>query len=93
MRNWDYRYAWLRDAAFVLYALLRIGFTEEAARFMDWLEERCREATGEHPLQIVYGICGPTCGGCSTGSPRTGIARTRASGRRAAAGATSSTPR
>ncbi len=58
VRNWDYRYAWLRDAAFVLYALLRIGFTEEAARFMDWLEERCREATGEHPLQIVYGIDG-----------------------------------
>jgi len=58
VRNWDYRYSWLRDAAFVLYALLRIGFTEEAARFMDWLEERCREAGGEHPLQIVYGIDG-----------------------------------
>ena len=37
-RNWDYRYTWIRDAAFTLYALLRIGFTEEAARFRDWLE-------------------------------------------------------
>ena len=36
-RNWDYRYTWIRDAAFTLYALLRLGFTEEAAAFMDWL--------------------------------------------------------
>ena len=43
-RNWDYRYTWIRDAAFTLYALLRIGFTEEAAAFMGWLEARCREA-------------------------------------------------
>jgi len=33
-RNWDYRYTWLRDAAFTLYGLLRIGFTDEAAQFM-----------------------------------------------------------
>src|SRR5207247_1295764 len=43
-RNWDYRYTWIRDAAFTLYALLRIGFTEEAARFKDWLEHRWRKA-------------------------------------------------
>ena len=41
-RNWDYRYTWIRDAAFTLYGLLRIGFTEEAARFLDWLEARWR---------------------------------------------------
>ena len=58
VRNWDYRYAWIRDAAFTLYALLRIGFTEEAGRFMDWLEARCREAGGDPPLQIVYGVDG-----------------------------------
>jgi GH15 family glucan-1,4-alpha-glucosidase len=59
-RNWDYRYTWIRDAAFSLYALLRLGFTEEAAAFMDWLRERFREPrTGElGPLQIMYGIDG-----------------------------------
>ncbi|MBI1853993.1 MAG: glycoside hydrolase family 15 protein [Planctomycetes bacterium] len=57
-RNWDYRYAWIRDAAFTLYGLLRIGFTEEAAGFMDWLGQRAREAGGDQPLQIVYGIDG-----------------------------------
>jgi GH15 family glucan-1,4-alpha-glucosidase len=57
-RNWDYRYTWLRDAAFTLYGLLRIGFTEEAARFMDWLEARCRELEPDGSLQIMYGIDG-----------------------------------
>jgi GH15 family glucan-1,4-alpha-glucosidase len=36
-RNWDYRYAWIRDAAFSVYALRRIGLTEEAARFLAWV--------------------------------------------------------
>jgi GH15 family glucan-1,4-alpha-glucosidase len=36
-RNWDYRYTWIRDAAFTVYAFLRIGFKEEAAAFIDWL--------------------------------------------------------
>jgi GH15 family glucan-1,4-alpha-glucosidase len=58
IRNWDYRYTWMRDAAFTLYGLLRIGFTEEAAQFMGWLEARCREDRGDPPLQIVYGIDG-----------------------------------
>jgi GH15 family glucan-1,4-alpha-glucosidase len=59
-RNWDYRYTWIRDAAFSLYALLRLGFTEEAGAFMDWLRERFREPrAGETgPLQIMYGIDG-----------------------------------
>lgn len=57
-RNWDYRYTWLRDAAFTIYAFLRIGFTDEAAAFMGWLEQRCREASDREGLQIVYGIDG-----------------------------------
>jgi GH15 family glucan-1,4-alpha-glucosidase len=59
-RNWDYRYTWIRDAAFSIYALLRLGFTEEAAAFMDWLTERTGETEGraEGPLQIMYGIDG-----------------------------------
>src|ERR671925_1024739 len=35
-RNWDYRFTWIRDAAFSLFALLRLGFTQEAAAFMTW---------------------------------------------------------
>jgi GH15 family glucan-1,4-alpha-glucosidase len=57
-RNWDYRYTWIRDAAFTLYGLLRVGFTEEAARFMRWLEARCHERNEDGSLQIVYGIDG-----------------------------------
>src|SRR5690242_7712644 len=59
-RNWDYRYTWIRDAAFSLYALLRIGFTEEAAAFMEWLRERFTEQRPAElgPLQIMYGIDG-----------------------------------
>ncbi|HLB04350.1 MAG TPA: glycoside hydrolase family 15 protein [Gaiellaceae bacterium] len=59
-RNWDYRYTWIRDAAFSLYALLRLGFTEEAEAFMGWLTDRLRERmAGESgPLQTMYRIDG-----------------------------------
>jgi pentatricopeptide repeat protein len=57
-RNWDYRYTWIRDAAFTLYGLLRIGFTEEAEAFMHWLEMRCDEANPDGSLQLMYGIDG-----------------------------------
>jgi GH15 family glucan-1,4-alpha-glucosidase len=59
-RNWDYRYTWIRDAAFSLYALLRLGFSEEAAAFMSWLTDRTREwkIGPSGPLQIMYGIDG-----------------------------------
>jgi GH15 family glucan-1,4-alpha-glucosidase len=59
-RNWDYRYTWIRDAAFSLYALLRLGFTEEAASFMSWLTDRFQEerSAAAGPLQIMYGIDG-----------------------------------
>jgi GH15 family glucan-1,4-alpha-glucosidase len=57
-RNWDYRYTWIRDASFTLYALMRLGYTEEAAAFMRWSEERCRGMSASGPLQVVYGIDG-----------------------------------
>jgi GH15 family glucan-1,4-alpha-glucosidase len=59
-RNWDYRYTWVRDAAFSMYALLRLGFTEEAQAFITWLTDRFGETDyGEGgPLQIMYGIDG-----------------------------------
>jgi len=57
-RNWDYRYTWIRDAAFTIYGLLRVGFTEEAREFMQWLEKRCHELEPDGSLQIMYGING-----------------------------------
>ena len=57
-RNWDYRYTWIRDSAFTLYGLLRIGFTEEAQAFMQWLGARAGEVEADGTLQIVYGIDG-----------------------------------
>ena len=57
-RNWDYRYTWIRDAAFSVYGLLRIGLTEEAGRFMDWLQDRCAESGEDGTLRIMYGIDG-----------------------------------
>ena len=42
-RNWDYRYTWIRDASFTLYALSRLGFESESKAFVKWLEDRCKE--------------------------------------------------
>jgi GH15 family glucan-1,4-alpha-glucosidase len=57
-RNWDYRYAWLRDASFTVYSLMRLGFLEEAASFMDWLQKRCEMATAERDVMIMYTVDG-----------------------------------
>jgi GH15 family glucan-1,4-alpha-glucosidase len=59
-RNWDYRYAWVRDSAFAVYALLRLGFDEEAEAFMGFLTQHIdrRENGPSGPLQIMYGIDG-----------------------------------
>ncbi|ANW65429.1 glucoamylase [Mycobacterium sp. djl-10] len=68
-RNWDYRYVWIRDAAFSLYALLRLGFIDEANAFVRWLSERLGQegrgggkgpADGADlgPLRVLYDIDG-----------------------------------
>ncbi|MET7933066.1 glycoside hydrolase family 15 protein [Streptomyces sp. NPDC005322] len=58
-RNWDYRYVWIRDAAFCIYALLRLGFTQEAEAFVRFLSENVHLRKGPSgPLQIMYGIDG-----------------------------------
>jgi GH15 family glucan-1,4-alpha-glucosidase len=57
-RNWDYRYTWIRDAAFTTYALLRIGFTDEAAAFMKFIEARCHELNSDGSMQIMFRIDG-----------------------------------
>ncbi len=56
VRNWDYRFCWLRDATFTLYALLSSGYTEEARAWREWL----LRAIAGHPqeVQVVYGISG-----------------------------------
>jgi GH15 family glucan-1,4-alpha-glucosidase len=61
-RNWDYRYLWVRDAAFCVYALLRLGFAGEAEAFMMFLAAhvKLRGGGASGPLQIMYGIDGRT---------------------------------
>jgi GH15 family glucan-1,4-alpha-glucosidase len=61
-RNWDYRYLWIRDAAYCIYALLRLGFDGEAEAFMRFLAQQVplRAASAPSPLQIMYGVDGRT---------------------------------
>lgn len=58
VRNWDYRFTWLRDGTFTLYALIRLGFVEEAEAFIDWLKGRLSGDAQRGPLQVMYGIDG-----------------------------------
>jgi GH15 family glucan-1,4-alpha-glucosidase len=59
-RNWDYRYTWVRDGSFSVYALLGLGYQDEAAAFARWLRERAEESAGDAsgPLKIMYRIDG-----------------------------------
>ncbi len=58
VRNWDYRFCWIRDASFLLYAMMRLGHMEEAEAFMRWIEARCGELAPDGSLQVLYGIDG-----------------------------------
>jgi GH15 family glucan-1,4-alpha-glucosidase len=59
-RNWDYRYTWIRDGSFPIYALLGLGYVEEAAAFGVWLRDRVQEQAGQDsgPLKIMYRVDG-----------------------------------
>ena len=59
-RNWDYRYTWIRDGSFSIYALLGLGYKEEAAAFGKWLKARATEQAGHGsgPLKIMYRVDG-----------------------------------
>jgi GH15 family glucan-1,4-alpha-glucosidase len=58
-RNWDYRFTWIRDAAFSVYALVRLGFTEEAAGFVNWLQHYVgKRSHAGVPLPTVFTIYG-----------------------------------
>jgi GH15 family glucan-1,4-alpha-glucosidase len=58
VRNWDYRYTWLRDASFTLYALIRLGFVDETESFIDWIKDRLGDDAQRGPLQVMYGVDG-----------------------------------
>lgn len=59
-RNWDYRYTWMRDSAFMLYAFMRLGYRDEAEQFFQWLRRHIKvEAeNGVSPMKVMYGIDG-----------------------------------
>jgi len=61
-RNWDYRFTWVRDASFTINALLGLGFVEEAAAFLRWLNDRIVDEAGADsgPLKIMYRVDGST---------------------------------
>ena len=58
IRNWDYRYTWIRDASFTIYALLKLGYRKEAREFMNWVEQQCRDIGEAGNLSLMYGIDG-----------------------------------
>ncbi len=59
-RNWDYRYTWIRDSSFSIYALLGLGYNEEAVAFGQWLRQRVTDQAGDKsgPLKIMYRVDG-----------------------------------
>ncbi|KAF8316814.1 Six-hairpin glycosidase [Clavulina sp. PMI_390] len=57
-RNWDYRYSWIRDSSFTLYALIRLGFTKEASAFVEFIFGRLKHKNPDGSLQIMYTIHG-----------------------------------
>lgn len=59
-RNWDYRYNWIRDSAFMVYALIRLGFTSEANDYLDWVCRYVEDLNPDGSMQIMYKLDGGT---------------------------------
>lgn len=57
-RNWDYRATWIRDASFTVYALMRLGYTDEAKAFTRWAAERPSHGAQDGHLRIMYALDG-----------------------------------
>lgn len=57
-RNFDYRFTWIRDASFSMYALIRLGYTKEAGAFIRWVEKLCQDIKGQNRLGIMYSVEG-----------------------------------
>lgn len=58
-RNWDYRYTWVRDASFTVYAFMRLGFVDEANAYMKWMRGRVSDCHGQSmKINILYAIDG-----------------------------------
>ncbi|KAJ2711307.1 hypothetical protein H4R19_003310 [Coemansia spiralis] len=57
-RNWDYRFTWVRDSAFTMYAFMRLGLTKEAKSYMAFVGQMCREKNADGGLQIMYSLRG-----------------------------------
>ena len=57
-RRWDYRYTWIRDAAFSVYALIRLGHVDEADAFARWMNRRVDHPDFDGRLKVVYGVAG-----------------------------------
>ena len=57
-RNWDYRYAWIRDSAFIVYSLIRLGFTAEAEAFSGWIKDRTTDLNPDGSLDVIYALDG-----------------------------------
>jgi GH15 family glucan-1,4-alpha-glucosidase len=62
VRNWDYRYCWLRDAALTVQALVSLGSTAEASAFLDWLADVLCTVPGPAHLSPLYTVHGTTLG-------------------------------
>ncbi len=58
VRNWDYRYTWIRDASFTVYTLLKLGYIKEARQFIGWVAKQCNDIDSAGSLRLMYTIDG-----------------------------------